>query len=126
MQAMHQRRAQRAIDGLDECNFLERQPILSFFNSLLASDDVRGKLRALFVSQDEDDIRILFATATSLRLNETHNESDIEDYTMYWLPKIKNKFSLTKETVDYIKTRVCEGSEGRRSSQLPKQVPQRD
>jgi hypothetical protein len=110
------------IDGLDECSILERQPILSFFNPLIKDDDIQGKLRALFVSQDEDDIRKLLATATSLRLTETHNKSDIEDYTMYWIPKIKEKFGLASETVEYTKTRVCEGSEGGRSFQLPEQV----
>src|SRR5204862_7003488 len=47
------------IDGLDECSAMERKFVLSFFTSLVDKLDSKepGKLRVLFVSQEENDIK---------------------------------------------------------------------
>jgi hypothetical protein len=101
------------IDGIDECEVSERKNILSFFTSLIASDATPGRLRGLFVSQNESDIRNLLRKASILRLTERHNKSDIEAYTTHWLGKIERKFGISDATQKYIKAAVCNGSDGK-------------
>jgi hypothetical protein len=100
------------IDGIDECDLVERKTILSFFTSLIEGANSAGNLRALFVSQDENDIRKLLRTASVLKLTDAHNKSDIESYTSQWSAKIQTKFDLPEKTTNYIKSAVCDGSDG--------------
>ncbi|KAH8594339.1 hypothetical protein B0O99DRAFT_574078 [Bisporella sp. PMI_857] len=100
------------IDGIDECDPTERKTILSFFISIIERANAAAKLRALFVSQDENDIRKSLRTASVLKLTDAHNRSDIESYTSHWVSKIQAKFSLPQKTAEYIKSAVCEGSDG--------------
>lgn len=86
------------IDGLDECDIVERKMILSLFTSLAAKDIASGRLKCLFISQDENDIRKLLKTSSILKLTGAHNKSDIEAYTTYWLEKSKRslrKFQMS-------------------------------
>ncbi|TVY78217.1 C2H2 finger domain transcription factor crzA [Lachnellula suecica] len=100
------------VDGIDECEIPERKAILSFFTSLIENDVVPGRLRGLFVSQDENDIRKLLRTASVLRLTEDHNKSDIEAYTSHWLNKISIKFGISAATSTHIKTAILNGCDG--------------
>jgi hypothetical protein len=100
------------VDGIDECDPSERKSLLSFFTSLIERDDLPGKIRALFVSQDENDIRKLLRTASVLRLTDSHNKSDIESYATQWSSKIQEKFRLPNETTKYITSAVSDGSDG--------------
>jgi hypothetical protein len=100
------------VDGIDECDFSERKSILSFFTPIIEGDDLPGKIRALFVSQDENDIRKLLRTASVLRLTDAHNKSDIESYANQWSVQIQKKFGLGDDTRKYIQTTVSNGSDG--------------
>jgi hypothetical protein len=101
------------IDGLDECDIVERKMILSLFTSLAAKDIASGRLKCLFISQDENDIRKLLKTSSILKLTGAHNKSDIEAYTTYWLEKIKKKFAeISDVTLNYIKASVCNQCDG--------------
>ncbi|TVY27111.1 Vegetative incompatibility protein HET-E-1 [Lachnellula hyalina] len=100
------------IDGIDECEYSERRAILSFFTSLIDNDITPGRLRGLFVSQDENDIRRLLRKASVLRLTEEHNKSDIEAYASRWLSKIELKFEIPDLTLQHIKAAVLGGCEG--------------
>lgn len=100
------------IDGIDECEYSERKVILSFFTSLIDNDINPGRLRGLFVSQDENDIRKILRNASVLRLTEEHNKSDIEAYASHWLSKIVLKFGIPDVTLEYIKAAVLGGCEG--------------
>lgn len=100
------------IDGIDECDFPERKAILSFVTSLVANSATPGKLRALFVSQDENDIKKLLRSCTVLRLTDDHNRSDIETYATKRSQEIQEKFQLSDETRRYIVNIVRDGSDG--------------
>jgi len=100
------------VDGIDECDFSERKSILSFFTPIIEGDDLPGKIRALFVSQDENDIRKLLRTASVLRLTDAHNKSDIESYANQWSVQIQKKFGLGDDTRKYIQSTVSNGSDG--------------
>ncbi|KAH6702884.1 hypothetical protein BKA61DRAFT_619706 [Leptodontidium sp. MPI-SDFR-AT-0119] len=100
------------IDGLDECDPLERNAILSFLTPIVKAEGPTGRLRALIVSQDENDIRKVFRGSPVLKLMDAHNKSDIEGYADHWCSEIQKKFGLPVETIQYIRTAVCEGSDG--------------
>jgi hypothetical protein len=100
------------VDGIDECDFSVRKSILSFFTSLIEREDLPGKIRGLFVSQDENDIRKLLRTASILRLTDSHNKSDIQSYATKWSAKIQKKFGLPDEATKYITAAVSDGSDG--------------
>ena len=101
------------IDGIDECDSTERKAILSFFTSIIHGDDSPGRLRGLFVSQAENDIRKLLQNSAALRLTDSHNKSDIEYYTAHWSLKVQQKFELPDATLQYIRSAICDGSEGK-------------
>ena len=103
------------VDGIDECDVSQRKSILSFFTTLIEKSErnaTPGKIRALFVSQDENDIRKLLRSASVLRLTDSHNKSDIESYATHWVSRIKNKFELNDDTANYITSAVVNGSDG--------------
>jgi hypothetical protein len=100
------------IDGIDECDAPERNEMISFFASLVEKADAPGGLRALFISQDESDIRRLLRNATALKLTGAHNKDDIESYATEWTKKIQTRFALSDATAEYVKTAVCDGAEG--------------
>jgi hypothetical protein len=100
------------VDGIDECDLSERKAILSFFVPLVERDDSPGRLRAIFVSQDESDIQRLLRAATILRLTDAHNQTDIENFAAHWSIKIQQKFGLPDITGEYIRSVVCAGSDG--------------
>ncbi len=104
------------IDGIDECVATERKAILSFLTPIVETEGISGQLRALIVSQDENDIRKLLKGASVLKLTDTHIRSDIEEFAKDWCLKIQQKFGLSIATTEYIKTAVCEGSEGKFST----------
>lgn len=101
------------IDGIDECDFPERKTMLSFMTSLITTSDSPSRLRTLFVSQDENDIRKLLRGYTILRLTHGHNKSDIEVYASERSLKIQEKFQLPGATRNYIMEIVGNGSEGK-------------
>ena len=103
------------IDGLDECETAERKAITTFFSSVIEKSDIPGKLRALLVSQDENDIRKHLRSATTLRLTERHNKRDIESFATKWALQIRQKFDISPETHEHIVSAVCEGSDGKAS-----------
>jgi hypothetical protein len=100
------------VDGLDECDMIERKTILSFFTSVIERIDTPGKLRALFISQYENDIRKHLRSGATLRLTEDHNKSDIESFATKWSLQIQQKFDTPQATQEYIVSAVCEGSDG--------------
>lgn len=99
------------LDGIDECEITERKAIISFFTTIIGGDSTVGKLRGLFVSQDENDIRKLLKKASLVRLTDGH-KSDIDTYTTHWSIRIREKFDLPSATQEYIWSAVSEGSEG--------------
>ena len=100
------------IDGIDECPLAERAAILKFFTSLIERSDSMEKLRCLFVSQDENDIRKYLRTASVVRLKGSDNSTDIKTYVNHWSLKIQTKFDLSTEEKDYVISSVCARAEG--------------
>jgi hypothetical protein len=102
------------IDGLDECEKAQRKLVLSFFLETVDRCDERdpGKLRVLFVSQDYPDIEKALRTTTVFKLTAEDNKKDIMAYVCDWSTKIKKKYTLESNIVEYIQDSTCIRSQG--------------
>jgi hypothetical protein len=100
------------IDGIDECIPSERKAILSYFTAIIDADVIPGRLRGLFVSQDENDIKKLLRAASTVRLQLSDNKSDIKGYATQWSLKIREKFKLSPDEQNHIALEVCRRAQG--------------
>lgn len=102
------------IDGLDECDIAERKLILSCVNSILEKNDARdpGRIRVLFVSQDENDIKEALPTAAVIALGPTDNEDDIRSFVRRSTTKIQLKHELDDKQAVYIMDTTCARARG--------------
>jgi len=102
------------IDGLDECDIQERKLVISFFNSLVDRFEKQnpGKLRVLFVSQDENDIRTALATASWLPIGPMDNAEDIKTFVHKSMVPIREKFKLDEGSINYIEELTCFRAKG--------------
>ncbi|KAH8812890.1 hypothetical protein F5884DRAFT_318007 [Xylogone sp. PMI_703] len=100
------------IDGIDECEPLERKEILSAFSSVITKINPPGKIKGLFISQDEKDIRTSLQTAASIQISESDIEDDIKCFTDHWASKISIKFNLPIDKVEHIARMVCRNADG--------------
>ena len=101
------------IDGVDECDIGERDAILSFFAVVVEKQDIPGKIRCLFTSQNENDIKKRLQKAQIIQLNEDDNKADIATYATRWSLRIQEKFDLNPSEQQYIVSAVCERAEGK-------------
>jgi hypothetical protein len=106
------------IDGLDECGITERKLILSFFTAMVDRYDAQdpGRIRVLFVSQDENDIKKALPTASVIALGPTDNENDIRSFVRTWTTKIQQKHELHNDQADYIIDSTCAKARGTTSA----------
>ena len=102
------------IDGLDECEILQRKLLLSFLTQQVEHWDERetGKLRIMFVSQQMPDIERSLSTAIVFTLSPVDNESDIKAFVNARCEEIRDKFYLNTDQVDYIRDSTCLRAEG--------------
>ena len=106
------------IDGLDECNMIERKSIMSFLVALVEKCDERdpGRLRVLFVSQDYPDISKLFVTTAVMSLTATDIGNDLAQYVRKWSREIQKKHNLTESQQESLVVSTLAGAGGIRES----------
>jgi hypothetical protein len=109
------------VDGLDECGKGERKLVLSFFNSVMERYDIKepGKIRVLFVSQDEEDIKDALQTAAVIALSPTDNEKDIRSFVRRSTTKIQQKHGLDNRQAQFIVESSCSRAKGTCCQTLP-------
>lgn len=110
------------VDGLDECEQMERKQILDFFVEVVGKCDTEepGKLRVLFVSQDYADIRKALHSSSIARivpkvisLSSSDNERDICSYVRIWVDRIANKYTpLNEELLEYLRNLTVARAKG--------------
>lgn len=102
------------IDGLDECDTAARKLVLSFFNSRVERLDMKdpGKMRVLFVSQRENDIKEALLAAAVITLQPTDNASDIRFFVRKSTMEIQSRYDLEDRQVDYVIDSTCERAKG--------------
>lgn len=71
-----------------------------------------GKVRVLFVSQDENDIKKALQTAAVIALGPTDNENDIRSFVREWTLKIQKQYELDNRQVEYVMDSTCARARG--------------
>jgi hypothetical protein len=88
------------LDGLDECDRREKKKILSWFTTLVKSENLPGRIRVLVASQDEGDIRKQLIKRPCISLNESsQHKQAISIYATKKARKIIKKFELSEAPV---------------------------
>jgi hypothetical protein len=110
------------IDGLDECEQIERKQLLDFFVDVVgqAETDEPGKLRVLFVSQEYSDIRralhsspMAIIAPKIIPLSSSDNEGDISTYVRVWVDRIANQHSpFTGDLIEYLRNLTVARAKG--------------
>ena len=109
------------IDGLDECDKVEKMRILTWFKNFVLKtyQDNPESVRCLFVSQDDGDLRKSFAKIPTFRLADDDNAKDIESYAISWSKKIQNKFDLDEDKCAGIVAGVSTRAKGKALNPIP-------
>lgn len=103
------------IDGVDECEPKESKLILNFFGQLVSECESQdpGKLRVMFVSRDEPELRKNLSTFREVALRSDDNERDMKRFIDEWCRKIQSKFEeLSEEDLKYISTSTLYRADG--------------
>jgi hypothetical protein len=110
------------IDGLDECEQVERKHIVDALMDIvgLCEKTDPGKLRVLFVSQNFADIkRALYHPSPSrpvpqtIQLSDTDNQSDINTYVRIWAGRIAEKYSpFSDDMIEYLQNLTVHNAKG--------------
>jgi hypothetical protein len=110
------------VDGLDECEKVERNQVLDVLMEVVGQCDLKdpGKMRLLLVSQDYADIRkSLHSSAISrmspkiLQISDTDNEGDIQAYTKVWVDRIAIKYEpFTDQMSEYLRNLTVANAKG--------------
>ena len=106
------------IDGLDECEREEKRMIVSSFKTMIDSsaESEPGKLRCLFISQDDGDVRKLLLSVPEIRMRPEDSKADIGFYISHKALDIQGKFNITDQKRDEISCKVQDRAEGKRPS----------
>lgn len=110
------------IDGLDECEQIERKQLLEFLIEIVTQCDTSepGKLRVMIVSQDYVDIRrALHSSSVSkivpniVAISATDNEVDIKSYVRIWVDRIADKHEpFDDDAKEYLRNLTVERAKG--------------
>lgn len=103
------------IDGLDECEPVERKIVLTKLSELVHYCDrgLPGKLRVLFVSQYFKDIqKCLPGDASVIALSSGDNKSDIKEYIRLYSEKLQEKQGLDGGELERLREKIWLRSDG--------------
>lgn len=102
------------IDGLDECEKKDKSAIITWFKAIIntSAESDSGRIRALFISQDDGEIRRLLPSVPKLQIKSEDNREDIRSYTDREAIRLQTKFDLSATKIDQVSSKVCERAEG--------------
>ncbi|KAI9685458.1 MAG: hypothetical protein M1822_004589 [Bathelium mastoideum] len=102
------------LDGLDECETGERRSIIKSARSSIESlpfTDL-GKIRCLFISQDDQAASRDFSGMPYFKIDASHNIRDIQKYTQYWVTEIGEKLGLPSSAQSSLANTVVDNADG--------------
>lgn len=102
------------IDGLDECSREDRKDIAVFFRRSVKSlpKSEAGRIRCLFVSQDDGAARKDMKNISKFKLTAEENKGDIRKFADFWQERTKEKFSELDLNEYKVAEQVTTGSQG--------------
>jgi hypothetical protein len=103
------------VDGLDECEAVERKAILTFLTNMVDHCDssIPGRLRVLIVSQDYKDIEKFMKAVPTVALTSDHNKADIEEYVLARTQDIESKLGPSPAERETISKTACIRADGK-------------
>lgn len=107
------------IDGLDECQPVERKIVLTKLSELVHHCDrgVPGKLRVLFVSQYSKDIqKCIPGDASVLPLSSGDSRADIKEYVRIYSEKLQEKQGLDLDELEKLREKIWLRSDGMKAN----------
>jgi hypothetical protein len=121
------------IDGLDECERVERGHVLKILTEVVGQCDTidPGSIRLLIVSQDHADIRngllssgVAKLAPKMLQILDTDTEGDIKAYTRLWVDRIARRFpTFTDDMQEYLRNLTVANAKGMLIALFSTQVP---
>lgn len=94
------------LDGLDECNPVERKAVMQIMNDIVyrCDGDKQGKVRVLVVSTDLPDIRKWMTSEGILDLSPTDIQRDIDHFVSKQIEALREekKLPLTEDDAQRI------------------------
>ncbi|KAF8429161.1 hypothetical protein EV426DRAFT_210908 [Tirmania nivea] len=102
------------IDGLDECDREERKKTMAIYTKLVKQlcNNLPTSVRVLFVSTDENDIRIHFTKAELIHLTAADNYVEMRDYARTWSKKIQELHQLSHQETEAMTLDVLRRANG--------------
>ena len=107
------------IDGLDECEQLERKDILSLVHKLSAPTEDESDVKVFLASRAERDIELSPGLSKPLVIKDHHLKSDISKYLQKEAQALREKFDLPEERLRSIVSLVSQRSKGTPVSRFP-------
>ena len=100
------------LDGLDECNHEEIRKIISWFVSHQGAHTGTGQIRVICIGQRTDILQSMLSSATSISLDNSHHQNDIEKYVVGKSRNIQRIFKIKLDIVSQIVSRVMKTAKG--------------
>jgi hypothetical protein len=100
------------IDGLDECEPVERKQTITLLRSLLDSSEHGSKLKVLISSCAEKDIERSIGVCKSLRLKAQDLSDAIESYVRMRLVGLNQTFRFSTARLEHIALQISNESAG--------------
>ena len=110
--ALHHEQLFIGIDGLDECQELERRQTLSMIHNLLKASKLKRSIRVFLTSRREKDIDNSLRSASRLDIRPYHLEKDICGYVQMRVLGLSRKFSVAPERQRTIVADIARRSDG--------------
>ena len=118
------------LDGIDECQKVEKKKVLTYFMSLHnkfhSNDDQLDDLqtacppaiKTFFISQDDNDCGKTLRRLPTMKISPQDHESDLEAYCGHWEDKILEKHPKLRLKSTHIAAEVCAASEGKKRKHI--------
>lgn len=106
------------IDGLDECSQDEKSTIVPWFMAIInnTNESDPGRLRCLFISQDDGKIRRLCTSVPEIKITSADNMVDIQEYVSKKATDLQKKFGLSDAESQDICHKVCDRASGKQTA----------
>ena len=100
------------LDGLDECSPAEIRKTISWFVSHQGTHTGTGQIRVMCIGQRTDILQSTLSSATSISLDNSPHQNDIEKYVIGESRNIKRFFKIKLDIVSRIVSRVMKTAKG--------------
>jgi hypothetical protein len=105
------------VDGLDECEQIERSALLSLVESLVHSPDAETNVKVFLTSRAEIDVERSLGSSSRVHLKSHHLSNDIQAYVNTRSVELR-RFELTSENVRQITEKLVGQAAGMMSQTI--------